>query len=118
MICLFKTLIRCIIKSKNKGGGRYVIDPITIEKAFMLIEPGGILVTTNDNVRNNVMTISCTHVLDFTPQIALTTARGIIVSGLRHPENACSRSDDRSCGKVVGIATARAHRKTSFRSSA
>ncbi len=47
---------------------------LPIEKAFMLIEPGPvILVTTNDKGRNNIMTISWHMVLDFTPQIALTT---------------------------------------------
>jgi flavin reductase (DIM6/NTAB) family NADH-FMN oxidoreductase RutF len=47
---------------------------LPMEKAFMLIEPGPvILVTTNDKGRNNIMTISWHMVLDFTPQIALTT---------------------------------------------
>jgi flavin reductase (DIM6/NTAB) family NADH-FMN oxidoreductase RutF len=47
---------------------------LPIEKAFMLIEPGPvILVTTNDKGRNNIMTISWHMVMDFTPQIALTT---------------------------------------------
>jgi len=47
---------------------------LPIEKAFMLIEPGPvILVTTNDKGRNNIMTISWHMVLDFTPQIALRT---------------------------------------------
>ncbi len=45
-----------------------------IEKAFMLIEPGPVvLVTTNENERNNIMTISWHMVMDFTPTIALTT---------------------------------------------
>lgn len=47
---------------------------LPIKKAFMLIEPGPvILVTTNDNGQNNIMTISWHMVMDFTPQIALTT---------------------------------------------
>lgn len=47
---------------------------LAMEKAFMLIEPGPvILVTTNDNGRNNIMTISWHMVTDFTPHIALTT---------------------------------------------
>ena len=47
---------------------------LPIEKAFMLIEPGPvILVTTYDKGRNNIMTISWHMVMDFTPQIALTT---------------------------------------------
>jgi flavin reductase (DIM6/NTAB) family NADH-FMN oxidoreductase RutF len=47
---------------------------LPMEKAFMLIEPGPvIMVTTNDKDRNNVMTISWHMVMDFTPKIALTT---------------------------------------------
>ncbi|MBE6828901.1 MAG: flavin reductase family protein [Ruminococcaceae bacterium] len=47
---------------------------LPIEKAFMLIEPGPVLlVTTHDKGRNNVMTLSWHMVMDFTPQIALTT---------------------------------------------
>jgi len=43
-------------------------------KAFTLIEPGpAILVTTNDGKRDNIMTISWTMVVDFTPLFALTT---------------------------------------------
>jgi flavin reductase (DIM6/NTAB) family NADH-FMN oxidoreductase RutF len=47
---------------------------LPIDKAFMLIEPGPvILVTTSHGGRNNIMTISWHMVIDFTPQIALTT---------------------------------------------
>lgn len=47
---------------------------LPIEKAFMLIEPGPvILVATHDGSRNNVMTISWNMVTDFSPRIALTT---------------------------------------------
>lgn len=47
---------------------------LPIEKAFMLLEPGPvILVTTNHNGKNNIMTISWHMVTDFTPKIALTT---------------------------------------------
>ncbi len=47
---------------------------LPLAKAFMLIEPGPvILVATNNKGRNNIMTISWHMVLDFTPQIALTT---------------------------------------------
>jgi flavin reductase (DIM6/NTAB) family NADH-FMN oxidoreductase RutF len=39
-----------------------------------LIEPGPVvLVTTNDGTKNNIMTISWTMVLDFTPALAITT---------------------------------------------
>ncbi len=46
--------------------------PIT--KAFTLMEPGPVvLVTTNDGSKNNVMTISWSMVMDFTPVFAITT---------------------------------------------
>lgn len=45
-----------------------------IERAFTLMEPGPVvLVTTNDGQKNNVMTISWTMVMDFTPVFAITT---------------------------------------------
>jgi flavin reductase (DIM6/NTAB) family NADH-FMN oxidoreductase RutF len=45
-----------------------------IGKAFTLIEPGPVvLVTTQDGKKNNIMTISWTMVLDFTPMFAMTT---------------------------------------------
>lgn len=50
------------------------LKPLPLEKAFMLIEPGPVLlVTTRENGRNNVMTITWHMVMDFSPQIALTT---------------------------------------------
>lgn len=43
-------------------------------KAFTLMESGPVvLVTTQDGEKNNIMTISWTMVVDFTPQFALTT---------------------------------------------
>ena len=45
-----------------------------LQKAFMLIEPGPVtLLTTSHGGKNNVMTISWTMVMDFTPQFALLT---------------------------------------------
>jgi len=45
-----------------------------LSKAFTLMEPGPVvLVTTHDGKKNNVMTISWTMVLDFTPRFAITT---------------------------------------------
>ncbi len=45
-----------------------------LSKAFTLIEPGPVvLVTTHDGEKNNVMTISWTMVVDFTPIFAITT---------------------------------------------
>jgi flavin reductase (DIM6/NTAB) family NADH-FMN oxidoreductase RutF len=47
---------------------------LKLSKAFTLIEPGPVvLVTTSDGSRNNVVTISWTMVLDFTPVFAITT---------------------------------------------
>jgi flavin reductase (DIM6/NTAB) family NADH-FMN oxidoreductase RutF len=46
--------------------------PLSI--AFTLVEPGPVvLVTTHDGKKNNVMTISWTMVVDFTPVFAMTT---------------------------------------------
>jgi flavin reductase (DIM6/NTAB) family NADH-FMN oxidoreductase RutF len=45
-----------------------------MEKAFTLIESGPVvLVTTQDGTKNNIMTISWTMVVDFTPVLAMTT---------------------------------------------
>lgn len=47
---------------------------LPLEKAFTLIEPGPVvLVTTNDGRKNNIMTISWTMVMDFTPAFAMLT---------------------------------------------
>ena len=47
---------------------------LKLSKAFTLMEPGPVvLVTTNDGQTNNIMTISWTLVLDFTPVFAVTT---------------------------------------------
>lgn len=47
---------------------------LELSRAFTLLEPGPVvLVTTNDGRRDNVMTISWTMVVDFTPVFALTT---------------------------------------------
>lgn len=45
-----------------------------ISKAFTLMESGPVvLITTNDGKKNNIMTISWTMVVDFTPKFAMTT---------------------------------------------
>lgn len=45
-----------------------------LSKAFTLLEPGPVvLVTTHNGERSNIMTISWTMVVDFTPQFAMTT---------------------------------------------
>lgn len=47
---------------------------LKLSKAFTLIESGPVvLVTTHDGQKNNIMTISWTMVLDFTPVFAITT---------------------------------------------
>ena len=47
---------------------------LKLSRAFTLIEPGPVvLVTTHDGRKNNVMTISWTTVVDFTPLFAITT---------------------------------------------
>jgi len=47
---------------------------IQLSKAFTLIEPGPVvLVTTSDGQKSNIMTISWTMVVDFTPLLAITT---------------------------------------------
>lgn len=45
-----------------------------LSKAFTLMEPGPVVfVTTNDGQKNNIMTISWTMVIGFTPRFAITT---------------------------------------------
>lgn len=47
---------------------------LELNKAFTLIEPGPVvLVTTHDGKKDNIMTISWTMVMDFTPNFAITT---------------------------------------------
>ena len=47
---------------------------LKLSRAFTLIEPGPVvLVTTHDGRKSNVMTISWTMVVDFTPLLAITT---------------------------------------------
>ena len=47
---------------------------LKLSKAFTLMEAGPVvLVTTHDGQKDNIMTISWTMVLDFTPVFAITT---------------------------------------------
>lgn len=47
---------------------------LRLSKAFTLMESGPVvLVTTHDGEKNNIMTISWTMVMDFTPVFAITT---------------------------------------------
>jgi len=48
--------------------------PMPLNQAFTLMEPGPVVfITTNDGLKNNLMTISWTMVMDFTPRFAITT---------------------------------------------
>ena len=50
------------------------MENMQISKAFTLLEPGPVVfITTNDEKKNNIMTISWTMVMDFTPIFAITT---------------------------------------------
>jgi flavin reductase (DIM6/NTAB) family NADH-FMN oxidoreductase RutF len=49
---------------------------LKLSKAFTLIESGPVvLVTTHDGQKDNIMTISWTMVMDFTPIFAITTGK-------------------------------------------
>jgi len=55
-------------------GASAVMKRMQNSKAFTLMEPGPVVfITTNDGEKNNIMTISWTMVLDFTPTFAITT---------------------------------------------
>ena len=50
------------------------MNALPLSEAFMLIEPGPVtLVTTAVGRRKNIMTISWTMVMDFTPKLAFVT---------------------------------------------
>ncbi len=81
---------------------------LRLGKAFTLMESGPVvLVTTHDGKRDNIMTISWTMVLDFTPMFAITTG------GWNHSFAALQKN--RECviaiptvdmlDKIVGIGT-------------
>jgi flavin reductase (DIM6/NTAB) family NADH-FMN oxidoreductase RutF len=54
--------------------GDVAMKKMQLSKAFTLMESGPVvLVTTNDGQKNNIMTISWTMVVDFTPLFAMTT---------------------------------------------
>ncbi len=54
--------------------GHAAMKRMQISKAFTLMEPGPVIfITTNDGEKNNIMTISWTMVMDFTPIFAITT---------------------------------------------
>ena len=50
------------------------MEKMEIGRAFTLMEPGPVvLIGTHDGKKNNLMTISWTMVMDFTPLFAITT---------------------------------------------
>ncbi|HSB99458.1 MAG TPA: flavin reductase family protein, partial [Burkholderiaceae bacterium] len=76
--------------------GVALVRQLKLSRAFTLLEPGPVvLVTTHDAGRSNVMTISWTMVVDFTPVFAITTG------GWNHSFAALRKS--REC--VVAIPT-------------
>jgi flavin reductase (DIM6/NTAB) family NADH-FMN oxidoreductase RutF len=81
---------------------------LPLNKAFTLMESGPVvLVTTHDGKRDNIMTISWTMVMDFTPQFALTTgAWNYSFAALRkHRECVIAIPTVDLLDKVVGIGT-------------
>lgn len=51
-----------------------MLKKMPLSQAFTLMEPGPVvLVTTHDGEKNNIMTLSWTMVVDFTPRFAITT---------------------------------------------
>lgn len=84
------------------------MEKIELSKAFTLIEPGPVvLVTTNDGKKNNVMTISWTMVMDFTPVFAITTgAWNYSFAALRETkECVISIPTVEMLDKVIGVGT-------------
>ena len=84
------------------------MNKVKLSTAFTLIEPGPVvLVTTNDGKKNNIMTISWTMVVDFTPAFAITTgAWNYSFAALRKTkECVISIPTVDMLDKVVGIGT-------------
>jgi flavin reductase (DIM6/NTAB) family NADH-FMN oxidoreductase RutF len=62
------------MRQEKEISGGACMHTLKMSKVFTLIEPGPVvLVTTHDGKKNNIMTISWTMVLDFTPAFAVTT---------------------------------------------
>jgi flavin reductase (DIM6/NTAB) family NADH-FMN oxidoreductase RutF len=79
-----------------------------LSKAFTFLEPGPVvLVTTNDGKKNNIMTVSWTMVMDFSPQFAITTGEwNYSFKALRNTrECVISIPTVDMLDKVVGIGT-------------
>jgi len=81
---------------------------LELSKAFTLMESGPVvLVTTHDGLKDNIMTISWTMVMDFTPVFAITTgAWNYSFSALRNnKECVMAIPTVEMLDKVVGIGT-------------
>ena len=81
---------------------------LSLNRAFTLLEPGPVvLVTTHDGRQPNVMTISWTMVMDFTPIFAITTGEwNHSFAALRkHRECVIAIPTVDLLDKVVGIGT-------------
>ncbi len=81
---------------------------LKLGRAFTLLEPGPVvLVTTRDGQKNNIMTISWTMVMDFTPLFAITTgAWNHSFAALRkHKQCVIAIPTVDMLDKVVGIGT-------------
>ncbi len=81
---------------------------LELNKAFTLIEPGPvILVTTHDENKDNIMTISWTMVMDFTPVFAITTGEWnySFAALQKHRECVIAIPTVDLLDKVVGIGT-------------
>lgn len=79
---------------------------LPLSKAFTLIEPGPVvLVTTRGAQQDNIMTISWTMVLDFTPVLAITTGEWNYSFAALRDNKACVIAIPTvdMLGKVVGI---------------
>jgi flavin reductase (DIM6/NTAB) family NADH-FMN oxidoreductase RutF len=84
------------------------MNTLKISKAFTLMEPGPVvLVTTSDGKKNNIMTISWTMVMDFTPIFGIATGPwNFSFSALRKTrECVISIPTVDMIDKVVGIGT-------------
>ena len=62
------------LQSRHTDQAEAEMKKLRLGRAFTLLESGPVVfVTTNDGRKNNVMTISWTMVVDFTPVFAITT---------------------------------------------
>ena len=69
-----------IYSLNNQKGAHSMMKKMQIAKAFTLMESGPVVfITTNDGEKSNIMTISWTMVMDFTPIFAITTGPGTAV---------------------------------------